>query len=161
MSFNREASRMSQIFPNLWIAPADTVREADFLYENGITHVLNCAAEEPSRYPDPYLVIHKESLTDDNDPNVLSQLLTAGIVLATWLQDPSSRVVVHCKAGISRSVTVVLSWLIVHREFSFDDAYLYVQSRRMFILPNPHYMGLLRRLAGEYVPIRASKTNDP
>ena len=147
---------MTQIFPNLWIAPADTVRETDFLYENGITHVLFCAAEEPLRYPDPYFVIHKEPLTDDNDPHTLGQLLSAGIVLATWLRDPLSRVVVHCRTGISRSVTVVLAWLIVHREFSFDDAYLHVQSRLMFILPNPYYMGLLRRLAGEYVPVRHS-----
>ena len=78
---------MSQIFPNLWIAPADTAREADFLQENGITHVLNCAAEEPTRYPDPYLVTYKVPLTDDNDPQALAQLLEAGIKLAIWLSD--------------------------------------------------------------------------
>lgn len=150
---------MSQIFPNLWIAPADTVRNADFLQENGITHVLNCAAEEPTRYPDPYLVIHKVPLTDDNDPHAFAQLLEAGIKLAIWLSDPMSRVVVHCKAGISRSVSVILAWLIVHREFTFDDAYTYVQSRRMFILPNPHYIRILRALAGEQVPPRRSPTS--
>jgi predicted protein tyrosine phosphatase len=142
---------MSQIFDNVWIAPADTVRDIEFLHENGITHVLNCADEEPTRYPDPYLVAHKEALTDDNDPAALGQLLSAGAILATWAMNPMNRIVVHCKAGISRSVTVVLAWMIVHRNYTFDDAYLHVQRYRMFILPNPHYMRILRGLAGEQI----------
>ena len=147
---------MTQIFPNLWIAPADTAREADFLQENGITHVLNCAAEEPTRYPDPYLVTHKVDLLEEKGLDTLSKLLEASINLAIWLSEPMHRVVVHCKGGISRSVPVVLSWLIVHREFNFDDAYNHVQSRRMFILLNPCYIPLLRALAGgEHVPARS------
>ena len=53
-------------------------------------------------------------------------------------------VCVHCKAGISRSSTVVLDYLLTHHFQNFDDAYKYLLACRPIIEPNPGFMKLLQ-----------------
>ena len=48
----------------------------------------------------------------------------------------SSPVYVHCKAGKSRSVTVVLAYLIYANAWTLKTAYAYVSERRKGISPN-------------------------
>ena len=45
-------------------------------------------------------------------------------------------VVVHCAAGISRSATVVLGYLLLHCKRSLRDAFAHVMERRPCIWPN-------------------------
>lgn len=142
-----DPTEMSQIFPRLWIAPADTVREVAFLKEHGITHVLNCAAEEPASYPKTVVSRHVP-LTDTEDEDAYAQILFGAKLLDVWLRNVQNTIVVHCKAGISRSVAVVMAWFILYDNRTFEEAYEMIQTRRMFIFPNSHYVKLLRGLEG-------------
>lgn len=47
---------------------------------------------------------------------------------------------VHCLAGISRSVTVMLAYLMAHQQLSLNDAYTMVVKRKANIDPNFHFM---------------------
>jgi protein-tyrosine phosphatase len=133
---------MSQIFSNLWITPGDTAREFDFLKENQITHILNCAEEEPMNYPRNITAIHIQ-MTDDEDDAGMSQIIQGAQILAVWM-NAGANVIVHCKAGISRSVTVVLAWLIIYKNYTFNNAYKFVQDKRNFINPNDFYRKILK-----------------
>ena len=68
-----------------------------------------------------------------------------------WIQakisDSSSRavVVVHCAAGISRSSTVVLGFLVKYRNKSLREAFAHALSRRRVVWPNAGFMRLLGR----------------
>ena len=142
---------MSNIYENLWITCGGTAREFDFLRENEITHVLNCAEEEPMYYPNHVTAIHIP-LTDDVDPLAIDQIIQGAQILAVWM-NTKSNVIVHCKAGISRSVTVVLAWLIIYKNYTYDEAFRFVQSKRNFICPNDFYRKLLKDLEIKfYVP---------
>lgn len=142
---------MSQIFSNLWITCGGTAREFDFLRENEITHILNCAEEESMRYPKYLTAIHIP-LTDDVDSLAYNQIIQGAQILAVWM-NTNSNVIVHCKAGISRSVTVVLAWMIIYKNYTYNNAYKYVQSKRNFINPNDFYRKILKDLETKfYVP---------
>jgi len=52
-------------------------------------------------------------------------------------------VLVHCLAGISRSVTVTMAYLMYKRSLSLNDAYDLVRARKSNISPNFHFMGQL------------------
>lgn len=41
---------------------------------------------------------------------------------------------VHCLAGVSRSVCLVLAYLIKFREFSYDEAYYLVKIKRSIVI---------------------------
>lgn len=52
-------------------------------------------------------------------------------------------VLVHCLAGISRSVTVTVAYLMEHEHLSLNDAYDLVKGRKSDISPNFSFMGQL------------------
>lgn len=56
------------------------------------------------------------------------------------------RVLVHCQAGISRSVTLVTYWLITRKGLSFDQALNYIRNNRKIANPNQGFQWTLKNL---------------
>lgn len=48
----------------------------------------------------------------------------------------NKRIYVHCRAGISRSVTLVIAYLMFRRRQCFESAYAEVKQRRSRAFPN-------------------------
>ncbi len=137
---------MSQVYENLWIAPANVAREKDFLVDNNISIILNCAEEESMKYPTDVLTVSiRIPLIDDEEPDALL-MIKEGAMYIQMFTNVGKNIVVHCKAGISRSATVILAWMIIYKNMKFDEAYRYLAEKRPIIRPNDFYMGLLKDL---------------
>lgn len=65
------------------------------------------------------------------------------LFLADAVKNSKGRVLVHCQAGISRSATICLAYLISRYRLRLDEAYEYVKKRRSVISPNFNFMGQL------------------
>lgn len=52
---------------------------------------------------------------------------------------------VHCMAGISRSTTLLIAYLIRYKGMKSDDALHYVRARRSIINPNPGFWNQLKQ----------------
>jgi len=66
--------------------------------------------------------------------------------VTTVNSDHQGCVLVHCMAGISRSSTIVIAYLIVRRGWSFEKAYEHVRTARPTIRPNDGFMQQLKEL---------------
>ena len=64
-------------------------------------------------------------------------------------RDEKRSVLVHCHAGISRSATIILAYLMINEKLSLGKAFKYVQSKRKIISPNLNFMGQLMILNRE------------
>ena len=53
-------------------------------------------------------------------------------------------VFVHCWAGISRSSTMIIAYLIKYKQFIFRDALQYVRDKRSKIYPNASFVSELK-----------------
>ncbi|KAF2352157.1 Dual specificity phosphatase catalytic domain, partial [Trinorchestia longiramus] len=53
-------------------------------------------------------------------------------------------VLVHCLAGISRSVTITVAYLMFKEKLSLEAAYEYVRVKKANIAPNFNFMGQLQ-----------------
>lgn len=63
-------------------------------------------------------------------------------------------VLVHCLAGISRSVTVMLAYLMAHRQLTLNEAYNMVLKRKANIDPNFHFMQQLHSFEKQLLDAR-------
>lgn len=73
-----------------------------------------------------------------------SQLVYSTFHIAEEARSANSAVLVHCLAGVSRSVTVTLAYLMHTRALSLNDAFMLVRARKADVSPNFHFMQQLQ-----------------
>ena len=56
----------------------------------------------------------------------------------------NERVLIHCAAGISRSSTITLAYLIKYENMKLDDAYSLLRSKRKMAYPNSGFWSILQ-----------------
>ena len=138
---------MSEILSGLWVCNRDDVMSPMFLRATKATHILNCAEEFHGNLPAATLglCVKRIPMIDDEDTSSFQQITEAAQILDEWIT-PSNTVLVHCAAGVSRSPTVVMAWLILYRKYTYDQAYTLVVKKRNFIYPNPFFISILKSL---------------
>ena len=52
---------------------------------------------------------------------------------------------VHCLAGVSRSVSLVIAYFIKHCNMTFQEAYNLIKARRRIIHPNEGFVSQLKK----------------
>lgn len=101
----------------------------DSRHDREFDHVVSATAE-----PRP-LTTHHRPLTDGpgNDWNAFEEAVDTTRALYT----SAGSLLVHCKAGISRSSTLLATTLAIEEDQRFDDALDIVQEARPFATPHP------------------------
>lgn len=84
-------------------------------------------------------------MSDSVDCNVLEHAQKAFDFIQR-VENLGGRVLVHCVAGVSRSITIVLMYLIAVHSLRLRHAWEYVVSVRPFISPNEGFRLQLAKL---------------
>ncbi len=133
---------MSLIRKGLLIGNYKDAEDLVFLQTYGVTHILCAAKELQPVFPRKFTYKHVQA---DDVPsfNLLKYFDVAAEFIEAALASGDT-VFVHCAAGISRSVTLVLAYFIRFEDMRVGEAYNLVKSRRHFVNPNPGFMKQLR-----------------
>lgn len=150
---------MSEITEQIWLGSYGDISNDAFLNERQITHILCCAEELPLRVGFPYYQVyqgHKVSIVDDRaDEKTKAYFLEAATVLDGWIND-GKKVFVHCFAGISRSASVLITYLMVYKGWSFDLAFQHLKLRRPRVNPHSDFIPILRAIESK-LPLQAHR----
>lgn len=65
---------------------------------------------------------------------------------------------VHCQAGISRSATICLAYLMRTNRVKLDEAFEFVKQRRSIISPNFSFMGQLLQFESQVLASSSCST---
>ncbi len=115
----------------------------EVLEEFGVKYVLNVTAECPNYYEEEKGFVYKRVAVNDTGTQKLSEHFTEAFAFIELARKDPSRILIHCMAGISRSVTLTVAYLMRHFSMSMQAAYQYVKERRPAISPNLNFMGQL------------------
>ncbi|GMS88181.1 hypothetical protein PENTCL1PPCAC_10356 [Pristionchus entomophagus] len=152
------------VAPGVFIGSQDVAADIQLLRANKITHVVNaatgirCFFEKQFKY-------HLIKILDDPSEDIKSSLMPAldfmrhavdsgGAVSLHFLTfdlpcKTDIPVFVHCNAGISRSSTVCIAYLIHYADHTVNSAIEHIKSVRPVIRPNDGFLVQLRSFEEE------------
>ncbi|KAK2894949.1 hypothetical protein QQF64_011960 [Cirrhinus molitorella] len=132
----------TRILPHLYLGSQRDVLNKELMTQNGITYVLNAS----NTCPKPDFISDNHFMRIPVNDSYCEKLLP-------WLEKTNEfidkakvsncRVIVHCLAGISRSATIAIAYIMKTMGLSSDDAYRFVKDRRPSISPNFNFLGQL------------------
>ena len=108
------------------------------LQKHNINTIICVAEDVKIKLNNSKIAIHKFNLQDSYECNI--SLYFDEISDLIHKQDV---VLVNCVAGISRSASFVIAYLMKYYEMNLEDAFLYVRKRRNRICPNKKFMTYL------------------
>jgi hypothetical protein len=137
--------RPSCILPDkLWLGDYRGAHDDAFLKDAGIRAILSLGSMEDHvhyrLHPD---MQHHFVFIDDNEREPIHEHFDECVA---FIRDAQGPVYVHCWAGISRSATIVLAYLILEKGMEMKDAWQWVKSKRPAIGPNDGFMDALWKL---------------
>ncbi len=133
---------MSKITDNLYLGDRKTASNLKELRGLGISHIVNTTDAIPNYFPKDFEYI-KLGLIDEPKQNICGVLEPSYKFIKNAI-DSGGIVFVHCFAGISRSSSTVIYYLMRENDWSFDFAKQYVKFCRPQINPNRGFENQLR-----------------
>ena len=133
---------MSQITPNLYIGSAQEASNIQWLKSRGITHIVNMAIEHDNYFPRSFRYFKGGIYDPPNQP--LIPALRSGYSFRRDAIGKGGMVFVHCHAGISRSSSMVLYYLMKTYHWTLCRSLLYMKRLHPRTSPNT---GFLRQLS--------------
>ncbi|KAM3845676.1 dual specificity protein phosphatase 1 [Vipera latastei] len=130
-----------EILPFLYLGSAYHASRKDMLDTLGITALINVSANCPNHFEGHYQ--YKSIPVEDNHKADISCWFNEAIDFIDSIKNNGGRVFVHCQAGISRSATICLAYLMRTNQVKLDEAFEFVKQRRSIISPNFSFMGQL------------------
>ena len=132
------SKHLSEIIPNfLYLSSYNAAKNKELIEKNNITNIINCAADFCNNEfaNDPKLNYLSFYLKDHVMENIECVFYEC-IEYIESVKEKGGRVLVHCIQGISRSVSIVMAYLIFKEKYSYDKAFTLVQSKREISSPN-------------------------
>lgn len=138
----------SEIIPNqLYLGNIHHALNLDILRSIKITHIVNCTQSIENKFESNGLRYIRVPVNDKTSVSILPYFVAA-IRFIESVRDENSgknenRILIHCHAGISRSATITIAYLMYSWKLTMFDAITHVQSKRYIIQPNQGFKNQL------------------
>ncbi|OCT84092.1 uncharacterized protein dusp10.2.L isoform X2 [Xenopus laevis] len=143
LSPDPEKAELSSILPFLFLGNERDAQDLNRMVNLNIGHVLNVTTHLPLYHAESGALRYKRLPATDNSKQDLRQYFEEAFEFIEEAQQEGKGVLIHCQAGVSRSATIVIAYLMKHTLMTVGDAYKFVKGKRPIISPNLNFMGQL------------------
>lgn len=135
---------MSKIIENLYLGNIDDVQSEKFIRENNIKLIINAAIEvNVPIHEDVNIIMNLQWHDSMEQPIDFCFLDYLANIINSFLKE-NKAVLINCFAGISRSSTIVIAYMMKYHNMTFNNAFNYVKSKRWIVNPNPNFQIILK-----------------
>ncbi|KAL7059093.1 hypothetical protein AAHC03_013917 [Spirometra sp. Aus1] len=132
----------TRILPHLVIGSQADAMSAETCRQFGITHVINVSADGPASPHIPLENFFRIPI-QDNFTDQITPFFDRAFMMINSARASQGCVLIHCAAGISRSPTVAIAYLMQTSKLTLEAAYKQVKSCRPSVAPNFNFLGQL------------------
>ncbi|NXC95512.1 DUS5 phosphatase, partial [Certhia familiaris] len=136
-----------EILPFLYLGSAYHASKCEFLANLHITALLNVSRKSSESFKEQYC--YKWIPVEDSHTADISSHFQEAIDFIDYVRRAGGKILVHCEAGISRSPTICMAYLMKTKKLRLDEAFDYIKQRRSLISPNFGFMGQLLQYESE------------
>ncbi|CAH3139571.1 unnamed protein product [Porites lobata] len=133
--------KVYKIQEGFFISSQDGAQNLEELKRQKITHILNVGSGIKNAFPQEFTYMDVE-LLDLPDTQICIRFPKMFEFIKLGIENGA--VLVHCNAGVSRSATVVLGFLMSTYSLSLEDALIIVKKARPCVKPNEGFLQQLR-----------------
>lgn len=141
-----QLERPSRIHEYLYLGSEWNAADLTALQEIGIGYILNVTREIDNFYPEVFM--YKCIRLYDVPESELLKHWDDTYKFIKEAKENNSKVLVHCKMGISRSAATVIAFTMKEYRMSLEEAFKHVKSCRNCINPNHGFMDQLHAYEG-------------
>lgn len=132
----------NEILPRLYLGDIGTATNKQEIGRLGITDMISVEIKplnqsDISSTVKNYLFIN---VMDHSKQDIMSHFDSSNEFIESALKVPSNKVYVHCVAGISRSASLVIAYIMKTRSMNYSEAFDLVSSKRRVIDPNEGFV---------------------
>jgi predicted protein tyrosine phosphatase len=132
-----------QILPYLYLGNMEIAKNKETLQRYNIRYVINVTSNLPNYFKDDTEYNYLRIAVDDTCSHNLIEHFPTAISFIERAREEKCAVLVHCLAGISRSVTICLAYLMQATHSTLEQAFDFLLKQNGAIAPNFHFMGQL------------------
>lgn len=138
---------ISKIIDGLYLGDIRCASNLKILKLHNIKYILNVTDDIPFFFKKNFEYA-RIPIKDKPDVDISVFFNYSSSYIENRIRD--GNIFIHCYAGVSRSSSIVIAYLIIKKKYSYKDAYNLVKSKRPCIRPNKGFDYLLRRFSGTY-----------
>lgn len=144
---------MSLIVEGLYLGDYTHATSKQWLKTHNVTHIVNCAKEHKNYFENDF--VYLELKLDDSEGQEIYNAMERSYVFINNALELGGTVLVHCHAGISRSSSMIIYYLMKKYRLPFDRAYAIAKYKRNQVSPNA---GFVQQLISVTPQVRFMKT---
>jgi dual specificity MAP kinase phosphatase len=130
---------IDQITETIYLGNIDAAFNKKKLKQLGIKKILTVMSAFGNHYS-PHEFIHKSiDVDDDFRTNIICHFKECILFI-----EGKDKIFVHCAAGMSRSPTIVIAYIMWKRKLRLNEAIKFVKEKRSIISPNDNFMNQLK-----------------
>jgi len=141
-----KTSSMDEIVENIFIGNYSAASNKSLLQEKGVTHILIAANNLEKFFPNDfeYKIF---PLYDSEYTKITKYFEESNNFIKNSILN--GKILIHCGAGISRSVSLLLAYMIANMNMNYSEAIKIMKEKRSIANPNPGFEKQLRNYSYE------------
>uniref|UniRef100_A0A8C9WVQ2 Protein phosphatase Slingshot homolog 1 n=1 Tax=Sander lucioperca TaxID=283035 RepID=A0A8C9WVQ2_SANLU len=134
------------IFDHVYLGSEWNASNLEELQESGVGYILNVTREIDNFFPGTFCY-HNIRVYDEDATDLLAHWNETYNFIVKAKKN-SSKCLVHCKMGVSRSASTVIAYAMKEFGWSLEKAYNFVKQKRSITRPNTGFMRQLAEYEG-------------